>query len=268
MRFSDTEHLISPMKTAFYPLMAAVVLALVATGRAGTYNIGAVGLNTNTGYYLLADETWNATGGIRVGYFSQSESQIKALIAGWSDTTVFHNTDGTVTQYGNPTYDHYTNLRSFFTEIGVGGGTGSSVTGWRFSTNGTVAGTSSGVSSTVVPAGSQLYVWAFNILSFTAADFTDTAQWGLFTGESNWLAPGSGTKSLNLAQVGPSGTLIGTDLGASTVSTNANSVLLVRAAAVPEPSTNALLLFGAGIVARVWSLRHRKRIPQVQSSEI
>jgi hypothetical protein len=263
----DTKHLIPPMKNIFYPFIAAVVLSVAPAGRAGTYNVGAVGLNTNTGYYLLADESWNVTGGIRVGYFSQSESQIKALIDGWSDTAVFNNTDGTITHYSKATYGHYTNLLSCFTEIGTGGNAGSVVAGWTFSTNGTVAGTSGSVSTTVVPSGSQLYVWAFNILSFTASDFTDTTQWGLFTGEANWLAPGSGTKSLNLAQVGPSGTLIGTDLGARTGSTNTNSVSLVSAAAVvPEPCTHAMLLLGASLVAGMWFLRRPKKALRIASS--
>lgn len=240
------------------PLLVAAVAA-TSSLQASTINVGAVALNTNTGYYLGMDQSFNTSGEILVGYFSKTEAELKTLIGGWADSAVITNANGTVTQYSAPTYSHYTDLLSSFTQIGTGGSYGSTVAGWSFSTNGTVAGTSSGVDTTVLPAGTQLYVWAFNISNFTTNYFDANTQWGLYTGETNWLAPSSGTKSLNLAQVVSSGVLIGTDLAALGASSpNYNSVSMV-ATVVPEPTTNGLLFVGAAAVTATICFRRRKQ---------
>ncbi len=246
------------MNKLILPLVLATLLS-VTTGlraaptNAGTINIGTVAVNTNTGFFLDSNYAELTNGGIRVGYFSESEAQIKALVSGWSDSAVFNNTNGTTTEYSTATYSHYEQLNSLFTQVGTGGSNGSTVSGWNFSTNGTIAGTSTGVSSSIVPAGTQLYVWAFNILSYTSADFNGTTQWGLFTGESSWLAPSAGTISLDLAQVAPSGVVIGSDLGSlGSGSPKVNSVALA-----PEPATWGLLLCAVFLLSIVGFRRGR-----------
>ena len=243
----------------FFPLLIAVS-ALSVSVRASTISVGTVALNTNTGYYLALDQTFNTTGQILVGYFSQTEAQLKSIIGGWADSAVTTNANGTVTQYSSPTYSHYSALLSYFTQIGTGGGNGSTVAGWSFSTNGAISGTSTGIDTSVLPSGTQLYVWAFNISSFQTNNFTPTTQWGLYTGEANWLAPSSGAKSLNLAQVVSTGVLIGTDLAALGVNNSKyNSVAMV--ATIPEPSTNALLLLGGAAATTLYfRRRHQKAV--------
>ena len=238
------------------PLFVAAVAATTSI-KASTISVGAVALNTNTGYYLGMDQTFTTNGQILVGYFSQTEAQLKSLIGGWADSTSTTNTNGTVTQYSSPTYSHYSELLSYFTKIGTGGSYGSTVAGWSFSTNGTVSGTSTGIDTTVLSSGTQLYVWAFNISSFLTNDFTASTQWGLYTGEANWLAPSSGAKSLNLAQVVSTGVLIGTDLAAlGSSNPNYNSVAMV-ATTVPEPSTNALLFLGCAVATTLYLWRRK-----------
>ena len=200
----------------------------IGIGRAATANLGAVGLNTNTGYYLLADGSYSTTGEIRVGSFSQTYSQLADIITGWGTSA--------------PTYDHYTKLLSYFTEVGIGGTHGSVVPGWSFGTNGAVSGTSTGVDTSVIPVGTDLYVWAFNITNFASANFNAQTQWGLFTGGTNafginlWRANGA-TTSLVVNQITPQSVLIGTDL-----SPNSSSVVMVKTSALTNnQSSNAVI---------------------------
>jgi 3D (Asp-Asp-Asp) domain-containing protein len=237
-------------------LLLLTASACLLSARAATINVGAVANNTNTGYYFSADGSLTTTGQILVGYFSKTELQLQALIASWAGSTVYTNNDGTVTHYSTPTFSNYTNLVSSFTRIGTGGINGSTVAGWSFSTNGTVAGTSSGVDTTVLPAGSQLYVLSLNTLDLSSSGFTTNTQWGLYTGGTNWLAPSSGTRSLVLNQVTPSGVLIGTDLAAlGSSSPNYNSVEMV-VSTVPEPSVGGLMVIGISF-AVIMRLRRR-----------
>jgi hypothetical protein len=125
--------------------------------------------------------------------------------------------------------------------VGTGGLNGTAVSGWNFnSSTGAVGGTSSSVDTTIVPANAQLYVWASTISTFTAADFkTDgSTQWALVTDAVDWLAPSSGTKSLNLQLIDPAGVLIGTDMS----SLSSNNVRMV--ATIPEPSSSLLAILG------------------------
>ena len=245
------------MKKLILPLVTATLFSLstglrAASTNAGSINIGTVAVNTNTGFFLSSNYGQLTNGGIRVGYFSESEAQIKALVSGWSDSAVFNNANGTTTEYSIPTYSHFEQLNSLFTQVGTGGSNGSTVSGWNFSTNGTIAGTSLGVSASVVASGTQLYVWAFNILSYTSADFNGTTQWGLFTGESSWLAPSAGTISLDPAEVTSSGVIIGTSLdplGAGVLTVNSLAL-------APEPTTWGFLLFSVILFFGV-SLRRR-----------
>jgi hypothetical protein len=224
------------MKTRrLLPLLG--LLALFSPGlRAALVNVGAVALNPSTGYYLQRNGGLNTTGEILVGYFNTNQASLESLISGWSDSYSTNNANGTTTRFASPTYDHYAQLNGLFTQIGTGAtGYGSTVPGWSFTTNGTVSGTSSNIDTSVVPASSQLYVWAFNTSSFTSNNFTPSTQWGLFTA-TNWSVPSLGAVSLNLASVTAATTLIGTDLDAIA----SNSVVMV-----PEPATNALLVFGS-----------------------
>ncbi len=214
-------------------LAVAILLGFISGIQAATINIGAVASSSTTGFYVLEDGSLNTTGKIRVGTFSISQSALSAIINGWTDKA--------------PSLLKYNELNSYFNEVGVGGTRGTTVAGWSFSGTGSVAGTSSSVDTTIVSAGSQLYVWAFTIGSFTSADFTPSTslQWALVTDSVDWLAPSTGTKSLNLGQIDSAGVLIGTDNGTGTGLNNVNMV-----AAVPEPSTGALIMLGAaGLVA-------------------
>jgi hypothetical protein len=199
---------------------------MCSSSLAATINIGAVAMNDVTGYFLKEDQTFNTFGKIRVGSFSISEDSIKAMIASWGSEA--------------PTYSEYASLNSYFKDVGTGGDSGSIVTGWSFTANGTVAGTATNVSTSYIPVNSQLYVWAFNQSSYTSVDFSTNSQWALVT-STNWTVPSIGTRSLNLAVVTSQDVLLGTDL--SPVS---NSVKMV--AAIPEPSTYMLCLFGLVLI--------------------
>jgi hypothetical protein len=118
---------------------------------------------------------------------------------------------------------------------------GTAVSNWSFNaSSGGVAGTSNNVDTTIVPVNAQLYVWASTLSTFTAGDFKvdGSTQWALVTDAADWLAPASGTKSLNLQLIDPAGVLIGTDMS----SLSSNNVKMV--AAIPEPSTTFLATFG------------------------
>lgn len=210
------------------------VLATLSSLQAATINIGSVASSSNTGFYVLEDGALNTTGKIRVGTFSKTQAELTSIIGAWGADK-------------SPSLLKYNELNSYFNEVGIGGTRGSTVAGWSFNGSGAVAGTSNAVDTTIVPSGSQLYVWAFTISSFTSADFTPTSalQWALVTDSVDWLAPSTGTKSLNLGQIDAAGVLIGTDNGTGTGLNNVNMV-----AAVPEPSTGSLMLIGAaGLVA-------------------
>jgi len=222
-------------------LLASIGCLALSSAEAATINIGAVAQNDTTGFYLTSDGSYSTNGMIRVGAFSLSEDVLKSTIASWGSQA--------------PTYSEYASLLPYFTEVGVATNTnsGSVVSGWNFhslnGTNGTVAGTSSGVNLSYIGQNTQLYIWAFTMTNFTSSDFNTNSQWALVT-SSNWLTPALGTKSLNLAQVSATDVLIGTDL--SPVS---NSVKMV--AAIPEPSTVSLLGLAAGVLA-LGVLKRRK----------
>lgn len=191
-------------------VIVALVLITLLTHRiqAATFNVGAIGSTSSTGYYLESDGSFNKTGQIMVGTFNLTQTALLSLIAGWGDNT--------------PTYEHYTNLMSYFTRIGTGvTGYGSSVAGWTFNTNaGAVAGTSSAIDTSIIPVGSQFYVLAFNMTNFSSSNFTTNSEWGLFTSSSNnWFVPAAGNMSLVVSNINSSGALIGTDL--SLTATNA-----------------------------------------------
>lgn len=214
----------------------AILLGLagpISDLRAATINIGAVASSSSTGFYVLENGSLNITGKIRVGTFSKTQAELTSIIGAWENKT--------------PTLLKYQELNSYFNEVGLGGTRGTAVSGWSFNGSGAVAGTSSSVDTTIVPAGAQLYVWAFTISSFTSSDFLldGSTQWALVTDAVDWLAPSTGTKSLNLGQIDAPGVLIGADNGTGTGLNNVNMV-----ASVPEPSTGALMMIGAvGLVA-------------------
>ena len=176
-----------------------------------TVNVGAVATSTNTGYFLNANGTFSTNGEILVGYFSKSQSELAAIISGWDNSL--------------PTYDHYAALAAYFTTIGTGASNyGSTVPGWYFNSNGAVSGTSAGVSTNVLPSGTQLYIWSFGTTNLTSNGLSASSQWGLVT-STNWSAPASGTASLVLSGVSSSGVLIGNDLSGTT-NANSNSVTM------------------------------------------
>jgi hypothetical protein len=210
------------------------MLSMVAGVQAATINIGSVANSANTGFYVLENGSLNTTGKIRVGTFTKTQSELTSIIGAWGSDK-------------SPSLLKYNELNSYFNEVGIGGTRGSTVPNWSFDGSGKVAGTSNAVDTTIVPLGSQLYVWAFTISSFTSSAFTPTSslQWALVTDSAEWLAPSSGTKSLNLAQIDAAGVLIGTDNGTGSGYNNVSMV-----AAVPEPSTGALMVISAaGLVA-------------------
>lgn len=223
--------------------LLAVLVAFLAiqSSFAATINIGAVGSSTSTGYYVKEDGSFNLTGRIRVGTFSKTQAELQSIINAWGADI-------------GPSLSNWTTLNGFFTEVGLGGLTGTAVSGWSFNAStGGVAGTSNNVDTTVVPANAQLYVWASTISTFTSSDFkTDgTTQWALVTDAVDWLAPSSGTKSLNLQLIDPAGVLIGTDMS----SASSNNVRMV--ATIPEPNTGALIMLGALSLA---ILRNRRKV--------
>ena len=222
----------NPMTKSFKVLAVLGLIALTGTGFAATINIGAVASSATTGFYVKEDGSFSLTGKIRVGTFSKTQAELQTIINGWGGNI-------------GPSLSNWTTLNAFFTEVGTGGVNGTTVSGWSFSGTGTIAGTSNSVDTTVIPANAQLYVWASTISTFTSADFkTDgTTQWALVTDSADWLAPSTGTKSLNLANIDPAGVLIGTDMS----SLSSNNVKMV--AAIPEPSSGLLIMVGLVAVA-------------------
>jgi hypothetical protein len=228
-------------------LLSGIFLQSVFSLGAATINVGGVANGTSTGYYLNNDGTFCTNGTVLFGSFNISQSALQSLIAGF--------------QTNAPTYSSYLALLNDFTQVGTGGANGSSVSGWNFSTNGTIAGTSTGVDLTVFPQNTQMYAWSFNItnvgagITNNASSFTTGTQWGLFTAGSNsataWGIPSTGTKSLVLNQVSTSGT--GAYLIGSAASSNPNignfSVKMV-VQTVPEPTTTgyAALAFVASLL--------------------
>ena len=178
-----------------------------------TINVGAFANSTNTGYFLNANGTFSTNGEILVGYFSKSQSELAAIISGWDNSL--------------PTYDHYAALAAYFTSIGTGASNyGSTVPGWYFNSNGAVSGTSAGVSTNVLPSGTQLYIWSFGTTNLTSNGLSASSQWALVTATNlNWSAPGGGSAALFLTNVSSTGVLIGNDLSGTT-NANSNSVTM------------------------------------------
>ena len=187
-----------------------VLAGLPSLSAQTTVNVGAVATSTNTGYFLNANGTFSTNGEILVGYFSKSQSELAAIISGWDNSL--------------PTYDHYAALAAYFTAVGTGASNyGSTVPGWYFNTNGAVSGTSAGISTNMLPSGTQLYIWSFGTTNLTSNGLS-SSQWGLVT-STNWSAPASGTASLVLSGVSSAGVLIGNDLSGTT-NANSNSVTM------------------------------------------
>jgi len=217
-------------------ILTAIGLLLVSQGAraTGTYNVGAVAANTNTGLYLAPDGSLLTNGEILVGAFTITTSQIESIITGWGSSL--------------PTYERFSTLYSDFIEVGTGGSNGTVVSGWNFNTNGAVAGTSSNVSTAVIPSGSDLYVWAINTTNLTSGGFTAGTEWSLVTATS-WIAPSPlSTVSLNLANVTTNGILIGRPAGIN------SSINLV-----PEPSCIGFLIFGCSLLLLRWRFTSQKR---------
>jgi len=243
----------SPMKTTYLTFLSlGLLLVSVLPVNAATINVTGVASATNSGYYLNSDGSFCTNGKVLYGSFSISQSALQTLIAGF--------------QTNAPTYAEYTTLLSDFTQVGTGGSNGTTPSGWNFSTNGTIFGTSTNVDLNVFPAGTQMYAWAFNItnvgvgITNNASSFTTGTEWGLYTAGSNsatgWGLPSTGSKSLNLAQVFTSGAgayLIGS--AASSNSTIGGYSVKMVVQTVPEPTTTGYvaLAFIAFIV--VFSLR-------------
>lgn len=224
-------------KNSAKQLLGLMVLVLTSQVEAATVNIGAVASTSTTGQFLSASTTINTVGLVKVGFFSKTSAELAAIVTGWTGAT--------------SAYDRYNSLNSFFTQIGTavapattGGTLGGSTTGlyntagsgWNFSSAGGIAGTASYVDLALAPQNTVMYIWAFNNTDFSASTFNPT-QWALVTNQgatSTWKIPGSGTLSMQLANVTQaSDVILGNDTG--------NSVNMV---AIPEPSSLSLVALG------------------------
>ena len=224
-------------------------------GQSATVNVGAVATTATTGQFLTSSKANNTTGLIKVGFFSSKTSaDLASIVNGWGDNPAI------------TAYQRYSELNSFFTQIGTainpastGGTVGGSTlglyttagAGWNFSSTGGVSGTANYADLSLVPQNSVMYIWAFNNSDFSSSAFNIT-EWALVTnqsGISNWKIPGSGTLSLQLANViQGSDAILGTDLGAS----------IQMVAVVPEPSVFQLLGIGVAGVFFMRTKRERK----------
>lgn len=202
------------MTSRYFPVLLLVLalISLASVRAQSTVNVGFTSLNTNTGYILNANGSLSTNGEVLVGYFSIPQSQISAIINGWTDSLA--------------SYSKYNQLFQYFTQVGTGAGNYGTIpsgTAWDFNANGQVTGTSSGISTNVLPQGSQLYIWSFSTTNLTSNGITSSTQWSLATA-TNWVTPSSGTASLQLANVASaSNVLIGTSLLGSGGSNN-NSI--------------------------------------------
>ena len=226
---------LSCLAPLFFSLLLVSELPVTAT----TINVTGVASATGSGYYLNSDGTFCTNGKVLFGAFlGLTQSQLQALIRSF--------------QTNAPTYTDYITLLSDFTQVGTGGANGTTPSGWNFSTNGTIFGTSTNVDLSVFPAGTELYAWSFNItnvgvgITNNASSFTVGTEWGLYTAGSNsatgWGVPASGSKSLNLAEVSTSGAgtyLIGSAASSNPIVGNYSVEMVVQT--VPEPSSLFLL---------------------------
>jgi 3D (Asp-Asp-Asp) domain-containing protein len=246
------------------PLFLSLLLLSELPVNAATINVAGVASATGSGYYLNYDGSFCTNGKVLFGAFSISQSALQSLIAGF--------------QTNAPTYADYITLLSDFTQVGTGGANGTTPSGWNFSTNGTIFGTSTNVDLSVFPAGTQMYAWSFNItnvgvgITNNASSFTTGTEWGLYTAGSNsatgWGLPSSGAKSLNLAQVSTSGAgtyLIGSAASSNPIVGNYSVKMVVQT--VPEPTTTGYvaMAFIASII--VLSLRKSARSSVLKRDE-
>jgi len=224
--------------------------------QSATVNVGAVANSTITGQFLSANKATNTVGLIKVGFFStKTSADLATIVGGWGDNPAI------------TAYQRYDDLNKLFTQIGttvnpstaggtLGGSSGglynTAGSGWNFSSSGNVSGTANYVDLALAPQNTVMYIWAFNNTDFGSSTFNIT-EWALVTnqsGTSTWKIPGSGTLSLQLANV-IQGTdaILGTDLGAS----------FQMVAVVPEPSIIQMLAIGlVGVFSlrqKAWALR-------------
>ena len=222
------------MNTLKQVILGLVAIGVFAANTQASISITIASPNTTSGLIYQSDGTSiNTTGFARVGRITGTIDFSKSEV-NWAN------------------YQYWNNI---FADVNGSTGQGSTPSTWNFNSSGALSGSSTGVISSAFPNGTLLYLWAFNYGSVTAgsygtgsfptfveSDFTAgrVTQWALLQADE-WTAPADNlSKSLVINQIAPTDTrqiIAGTDLG--------NSVAMV-----PEPSTGALIMFGAvGLVA-------------------
>lgn len=164
-----------------------------------------------------------AAGGVSIGIFTNG---------GGTPITVSDSAVASATSFADLVALGYKDVRSLSGATAAGG------TDWDFPL---IGGSYNSIAISALPAGTQLYVLAFNAGSFVSGapstSFAGATEWAVIKDTGDHLSPADlGTKSLLLNTVVASDILVGGDKG--------NNVAMASLAAIPEPSRALLGLMG------------------------
>lgn len=165
-----------------------------------------------------------AAGGVSIGIFTNGVG---------TPITVSDSAVASATSFADLVALGYKDVRSLSGATAAGG------TDWDFPSP--VSGSYNSIAISALPAGTQLYLLAFNAGSFVSGapstSFAGATEWAVIKDTVEHLSPADlGTKSLLLNTVVASDILVGTDKG--------NNVTMASMGVVPEPSRALLGLMG------------------------
>jgi hypothetical protein len=215
-------------------LLSTVLAVAMTVPLHAVITIGHVEPNTTIGEFLTSTGLTLSTGGLTVGYFSQAAPTITQWLTLDSEPIA-------------TAYSSLTNPTGSFRFVDIRNISGATQSGlnWSFA-SGAINGTVQNISTSVLPAGTEMYIMAFDNGAL-ANSFSGAATWGVATSTaSSWTSPTDGFGiSLTLNQVPSSGVLMGTQ--------NGDNINLLSP--TPEPSTWLSVLGGAALLA---NLRRRR----------
>jgi hypothetical protein len=200
----------------------AFVFACFASSATAAVTVGHTE-NGTVGEFLTSSGTAVAAGGVSIGIFTNGGGTLITV----SDSAV-----ASATSFADLVALGYKDVRSLSGATAAGG------TDWDFPL---IGGSYNSIAISALPAGTQLYVLAFNAGSFVSGapstSFAGATEWAVIKDTGDHLSPADlGTKSLLLNTVVASDILVGGDKG--------NNVAMASLAAIPEPSRALLGLMG------------------------
>jgi hypothetical protein len=201
----------------------AFVFACFASSATAAVTVGHIE-NATVGEFLTSSGAAVAAGGVSIGIFTNG---------GGTPITVSDSAVASATSFADLVALGYKDVRSLSGATAAGG------TDWDFPSP--VSGSYNCIAISALPAGTQLYLLAFNAGSFVSGapstSFAGATEWAVIKDTGDHLSPADlGTKSLLLNTVIASDILVGADKG--------NNVAMASLAAIPEPSRALLGLMG------------------------